>query len=189
MLDSVLKKLSVPARISVKGAIAVVLAALAVMLPQLTHILGGAQAGAIWMPMYLPVVLAGCLLGWHWGLLVGVLSPVISFGFTTLALDSAMPALERLPYMTLELAAFGAVSGAFAGLMRKNALFAFPAVLSAQVAGRAIYVVYNLIAGKSFASLMTSVQTGLAGLYAQLIIAPLVAIAIFAIVKRAEGKQ
>lgn len=186
MLDSALKKLSVAARISVKGAISIVLAALAVGLPQLAHILGGAQAGAVWMPMYLPVLLAGCLLGWHWGLLVGVLSPIISFGFTSLALGSAMPALERLPYMTLELAAFGAVSGAFAGLMKKNVMFAFPAVLAAQVAGRAIYVVYNLIAGKSFASLMGSVQTGLVGLYAQLIIVPLVVIAVCAIIKRAD---
>ena len=95
MLDAVLKKLSAPARISVKGAIAVVLAALAVGLPQIAHIVGGAAAGSVWMPMYLPVLLAGCLLGWHWGLLVGVLSPIVSFGFTTLALNSAMPALER----------------------------------------------------------------------------------------------
>ena len=186
MLDAVLKKLSAPARISVKGAIAVVLAALAVGLPQIAHIVGGAAAGSVWMPMYLPVLLAGCLLGWHWGLLVGVLSPIVSFGFTTLALNSAMPALERLPYMTLELAAFGAVSGAFTGLMKKSVLFAFPAVLAAQVAGRAVYVVYNLIAGKSFASLMSSVQTGLVGLYARLIIVPLVVIAVYAIIKRAD---
>ena len=186
MLDLVLAKLSRPARITVKGAIAIVLAVLGVALPQIAHIAGGAQAGSVWMPMYLPVLLAGCLLGWHWGLLVGVVSPIVSFGFTTLALHSAMPALERLPYMTLELAAFGAVSGAFSGLIKKNVLYAFPAVLAAQVAGRAVYVVYNLIAGKGFAQLMSSVQTGLAGLYAQLIIVPLIVIAVSAVIKRAS---
>lgn len=186
MLDAVLQKLSKPARLSVKGGVAVVLVALAVGLPQIAHIAGGAQAGSVWMPMYLPVLLAGCLLGWHWGLLIGVLSPIISFGFTSLALSSAMPALERLPYMTLELAAFGAVGGAFSGLMRKNALFAFPAVLVAQLSGRAVYVVYNLIAGASFAHVMTSVQTGLVGLYLQLIIVPLIAIALGALIKRGD---
>ncbi len=186
MIDAVLKKLSAPARLTVKGAVAIVLAALAVGLPQIVHIIGGAQAGSVWMPMYLPVVLAGCLLGWHWGLLVGVLSPIVSFGITSLAAASAMPALERLPYMTLELAAFGAVSGAFVPLMKKNVCAAFPAVLAAQVAGRSAYVVYNLIAGRSFASLIASAQTGLVGLYLQLIIVPLVVVGVYAISRRAD---
>lgn len=186
MLDVALKRMSTAARVSLKAVVAVILALLAVALPQITHIVGGAQAGSLWMPMYLPVLLAGCLLGWHWGLLVGVLSPIISFGFTSLALNSAMPALERLPYMTLELAAFGAVGGAFSKLMQRNALFAFPAVLTAQVAGRAVYVVYNLIAGRSIQTLWESVQTGMTGLYLQLIIVPLVVIAVFALARREQ---
>lgn len=33
------------------------------------------------------------------GLAVGLLSPVASYGFTTLVFGSAMPNLQRLPYM------------------------------------------------------------------------------------------
>ena len=167
MLDSVLKARSVKFRICVKSAIGVALVALSVLLPQLTHAIGGAQAGSTWMPMYLPALLAGCLLGWQWGLGVGIIAPIVSFGFTTLAFGEAMPMLSRLPYMTLELAAFGGVSGAFASLIRKNALYSFPAVLAAQIAGRAVYFVYGLIAGRSFSALFDSATAGLAGLYAQ----------------------
>lgn len=183
MLDIVLKRKSLAFRLSVKGAISLFLAVLAVALPQITHLAGGVSAGAVWLPMYAPALLAGCLLGWQWGLGVGILSPVISFGFTSLALGTAMPGLSRLPYMILELAAFGTVSGLFAKLIQKNPLFAFPAVICAQVSGRAIYLIYNLIAGRSFAVLWSSIQTGLVGLYLQTVIVPLAVIVLSLLLK------
>ena len=139
--------------------------------------------------MYAPALLAGCLLGWQWGRGVGVLSPVISFGFTSLALGTAMPDLSRLPYMVLELATFGAVSGAFAKLIRKNSLFAFPAGICAQVSGRAVYLIYNLIAGRSFTALWSSIQTGLVGLYLQTVIVPLAVIALSLLLKDERGNE
>ncbi len=183
MLSSVLKKLSASARFAVEGAIAALCVILSVALPQLAHALGGASAGAIWMPMYLAPTLAGCLLGWRWGLMVGALSPIASYAFTTLTLGAAMPALTRVPYMTAELAAFGAISGAFKKPIAKNALFAFPATLCAQIGGRAIYVIYSLIAGGSFSSIVTSIKTGLAGLGIQLLLVPLAVIVIAALIK------
>ncbi len=189
MLNAVLAKQKLAVRLSVKGAISVAMVILSVGLPQIAHIIGGASAGAAWMPMYLPALLAGCLLGWQWGLGVGIIAPIVSFGFTTLALGSAMPALERLPYMTLELAAFGAVTGLFAKKIEKNSLFAFPAVLLAQLAGRTVYAVYNLIAGASFAHVWASVQTSLTGLYVQALLVPAIVIALAAILKREAKKE
>lgn len=186
MISALLKKKSLSFKLTVKGTISAILVILSVALPQLAHIIGGAQAGAIWMPMYAPALIAGCLLGWQWGLGVGIIAPICSFGFTTLALDSAMPALERLPYMTLELAMFGLVSGLFGKLIAKNPVVAFPAVLAAEVAGRAVYVVYNLIAGKSFAYLFGSVQTSLTGLFLYAILVPIVVIVLDAIIKKAN---
>lgn len=188
MLDVVLKKRSLAFRLSIKGAVSLFLVVLAVTLPQIAHLTGGASAGAAWLPMYAPVLLAGCLLGWQWGLGVGILSPVVSFGFTSLALGTAMPDLTRLPYMILELAAFGVVSGLFAKLIRKNPFFAFPAVIAAQLSGRAIYLIYNLIAGRSFAALWASIQTGLAGLYIQAAVVPLIVIALAVLLKRGNGQ-
>ena len=188
MLNAVLSRFKLSVRISIKGAISTLLVILAVALPQIAHLAGGASAGAKYLPMYAPALLAGCLLGWGWGLGVGILSPIVSLGFTTLALGSAMPAVNRLPYMILELAAFGGISGLFAKKIEKNAYLAFPVVVLAQVAGRAIYVIYNLIAGREFAALWTSVQTGLAGLYLQAVLVPFVVILLAKLLKHDDDQ-
>lgn len=176
MLDAALKRYRLGIRVTVKGAVAMLLVALAVALPQIAHIAGGAAAGGVYLPMYAPALLAGCLLGWQWGLGVGLLSPVVSLGFTTLALGAAMPTAERLPYMMAELAVFGLIPGLFAKKIAKNALLAFPVVALAQVSGRAVYLIWNLIAGRAFSSLWSSIETGLVGLYLQLIAVPLLVI-------------
>lgn len=189
MLDLALQKQKLSVRITIKAALSVLLVALAVGLPQITHIVGGASAGAIYMPMYMPALLAGILLGWQWGLGIGLLSPVVSFGFTSLALHSAMPALERLPYMILEVGTFGLVSGLFSKRAQKSPLFAFPAVLSAQVCGRAVYMVYKLIAGDSFAAVWGSVQTSLTGLWLQALIVPALAVILFMVLKNEQKSE
>lgn len=190
MLDMVLQKRSVAFRVSVKGCISVLLVVLAVALPQIAHAAGGTAAASVWMPMYAPALLAGCLLGWQWGLGVGVMSPVVSFGFTTLALGTGMPRATGLPYYILELAVYGLVSGLFAKKIQKNAWLAFPAVLLAQVSGRAVYLVYNLIAGRAFLSLWSNIQTGLTGLYLQAILVPLMVIVLaYALKRDSEEKE
>lgn len=189
MLDLVLTKKSLAVKLSVKATVAVLLVVMAVALPQITHLLGGAQAGAVWMPMYMPALLAGILLGWQWGLGVGILSPVVSYGFTSLALGSAMPNLQRLPYMILEIGAYGVISGLFSKQVQKTPVLAFPVVLGAQVAGRAIYLVYNLIAGREFAALWSSIQTVMIGLYAQAILVPAIAIILCKVLKHEQKSE
>lgn len=189
MLDLALKNRSLSIKISVKATISVLLVSLAIALPQLTHAAGGAQAGSLWMPMYMPALLAGILLGWQWGLAVGVLSPVASYGFTTLALGSAMPTLERIPYMILEIGAYGVISGLFSTRVQKNPLLAFPVVLSAQFTGRTLYLVYNLIAGREFATLWSSIQTSMIALWLQAIIVPTIAIVLCMVIKHEQKSE
>ena len=176
MLDRALRRKKLSVRMTIKGALALLFCVMAVALPQITHAIGGAQAGTVYMPMYLPALLAGCMLGWQWGLGVGLLSPIMSYGFTVLCFGEAMPALSRLPYMTLEIGLYGLVTGLFSGITEKHPLFAFPAVIAAQLSGRTAYVVYNLIVGRAFGDLMSSVAAGLPGLYLQAVIAPAVII-------------
>ena len=111
MIENVLtrKNLSFKQKITVKILISVGIVALAVILPQLVHLVAGQAGGVEWLPMYLPVLLGGCLLGSVWGLGVGIASPIVSF-LITLAFGNAMPALARLPFMVAELAVFGAVT-------------------------------------------------------------------------------
>ena len=115
MIENVLKSrgMTFRKRIAVKTIISALLAFSAVMLPQLVHIVLGQSGGAMLMPMYLPVLIGGCLLGTNWGVAVGMTSPVISF-VLTLAVGTPMPTAERLPFMMAELAVFAVVSGLFA---------------------------------------------------------------------------
>ncbi len=84
MLENALTYYNVSAgkKIAVKTLISAGLVALAVALPQLVHLALGQPGGVQWLPMYLPVLIGGCLLGSRWGLAVGVLSPLVSFAIT-----------------------------------------------------------------------------------------------------------
>ena len=103
MIENILarKGISLKIRLTVKSLVSAGIVVLAVVLPQLVHLAAGASGGVTWLPMYLPVLLGGCLLGTWWGLGVGVLSPLVSFAVTS-AMGNAMPAAARLPFMTAE---------------------------------------------------------------------------------------
>lgn len=78
-----------------------------VLVPQLFHFLPWPNAGSIFLPMHLPVMLAGMLLGPYLGGTVGALTPLLS------CLAFSMPPLARMPFMVLELAAYGVLAGLF----------------------------------------------------------------------------
>ena len=177
MIENVLvrKNLSLKVKITVKSLISAGIVALAVILPQLVHLISGQAGGVQWLPMYLPVLLGGCLLGWTWGLGVGIASPVVSF-LITLALGNPMPALARLPFMIAELAVFAAVSGLFSKKIAVNGWMAFPAVLLAQVSGRAVFmllvITFQSVTPFTPALIWSQIQTGLLGLVLQAVIVP-----------------
>ena len=179
MIEQVLTRHNVALRvkITVKTLISVGIIALAVILPQLIHLALGAPGGVQWLPMYLPILLGGCLLGWEWGLGVGILSPVVSFAITSLT-GNPMPAAIRLPYMIVELAVFAAVSGLFSQRIVRNSWMAFPAVLLAQVAGRltflAIAAIFQSISPLSASVVWSQIQTGLLGMVLQAVIVPFI---------------
>lgn len=89
MLDLVLEKFTIKIHITIKGVVSLLCIILAVALPQLAHIAVGATAGITWLTMFLPVLLSGCLHGYSWSLGIGILSPLISYCFTTLMLGNA----------------------------------------------------------------------------------------------------
>lgn len=189
MIESVLAKHSakVSTKITVKSLISVGVVALAVLLPQLVHLVAGASGGVQWLPMYLPVLLGGCLLGWKWGLGVGVLSPLVSFAITSLA-GNAMPAAGRLPYMMAELAAFAAVSGLFSKRIAANGWMAFPAVLLAQVSGRAVFLalaaIFQDVSALSAAAVWSQIQAGLLGMVLQAVLVPVIVMGLRALLLR-----
>ena len=181
MLESVLqrKNFSRKAILTVKGVVTFGIVALAVGLPQLVHLASGAPGGAQWLPMYLPVLIGGCLLGVWWGLGIGIASPIVSFLLTTAA-GNPMPVATRLPYMIAELAVFGAVSGLFSKTIYKNVFAAFPAALAAIVGGRCVFLalaaIFQSVSPISFVSAWQQVQTGLLAVVLQAVIVPAIVI-------------
>lgn len=174
-------------KIAYKTLVSVGLIALAVILPQLVHLALGQPGGVQWLPMYLPVLVGGCLLGARWGLVVGMLSPLVSFAVTS-AFGNPMPASERLPFMVVELAVFALVSGLFTKLIAKNGLWAFVAVISAQIAGRAVFLglvaVFQSLVSFNTAMIWSQIKTGLVGLGVQAVLVPLIIIALRALMLR-----
>ncbi len=194
MIDNILnsKNLSLSAKITVKSAIGVALIALAVALPQFVHIIVGASGGMTWLPMYLPVLIAGCVLGAKYGVAIGMLSPVASF-LVTSAFSSPMPMLARLPFMVVELAVFGGVSGLFSKYIAKNALAAFPAVLIAEVCGRGVFmlcvVALQNVTVLTPALVWSQIQSGFLGLIAQALLVPAIVIALRSLILKSKDES
>ncbi|NMM99077.1 ECF transporter S component [Bifidobacterium olomucense] len=170
--------------ITFQSAAAVLAVVAAVALPQIFHVAGatlglGAALGQTLLPMHLPVLLVGLLAGPYAGVATGALAPIVSFALT------GMPMAPMVPFMVIELAAYGL----FAGLLRGVALpESIPSPLAwlvklfgAQVAGRvvdaiaiavAVYLLGN--AQMSVASVGAAIVTGLPGLILQWIAIPVV---------------
>ena len=177
MIENVLtcRNYTVKMKLTIKGLVSLGIVALAVVLPQLLHLALGQAGGVQWLPMYLPILLGGCLLGARWGLAVGVVSPFVSFLITS-AITDPMPAAARLPFMMAELAVFAAVSGLFSGKIAENGWMAFPAVLLAQVAGRATFMLlvfaFQSVSSLAPAMIWSQIQTGLLGMVLQAVLVP-----------------
>lgn len=194
MLENALtmRNVSVGRKITCKTLVSAGLIALAVALPQLVHLAAGASGGVKWLPMYLPVLIGGCLLGARWGLAVGVLSPLASFAVTTI-MGNPMPAAARLPFMVAELAVFALVAGLFTRKIADRALRAFPAVIAAQLAGRAVFMglvaLFQGVTPFAPAMIWQQVCTGLWGLAAQAVFVPVVIIALRALMLKERGND
>lgn len=189
MLEQVMttRSCSLKVKLTVKGLVSFGLIVLAVLLPQLVHLTLSQAGGVRWLPMYLPVLLAGCLLGVRWGMGVGVLSPVVSFALTSLWGDP-MPSAARLPFMMAELCVFAAVSGIFSKQIAKNGWMAFPAVLLGAVAGRAFFlllaVLFQSVAPFTVETVLSQIETGLSGLVLQAAMVPLLVMGLRTLIQR-----
>ena len=77
--------------------------ALGIILPMAFHTIQ--NAGSIFLPMHIPVLICGLACGWQYGLLCGVLTPRLS------SLLTGMPPAAILPAMLCELAVYGLLTG------------------------------------------------------------------------------
>jgi riboflavin transporter FmnP len=127
--------------------------------------------------MHIPVLISGLLLGWKYGLLVGVVTPIIS------SLMTNMPVMwPVLPSMVVELGIYGAITGILR-VKYKSPLYV--GMISAMIVGRIIggLVLTLAIAGANFlpplqlfqaviATISTNLATGVPGIIIQLAFVP-----------------
>ena len=152
-----------------------VLIALGVLLPMAFHAAGA--AGSIFLPMHIPILMAGLLLGPVTGAWVGILTPIAS------SLLTGMPPLfPTLPIMVIELAVYGCVAGCLRQSRGLNVALA-AAILSGRLAaGFMVWVLAHWVALQwtPWGYLAASAIKGIPGLIVQLLFIPL-------LVKRLEG--
>lgn len=179
MLERALVLRKIEAKLTVKAIVSIGLIVLAVILPQVAHLAVGEMAGVTLLPMYLPILIGGCVLGAKWATMVGISAPIVSFIFTSL-MGSPMPAAPRLPFMMAELAVFAFVSGLFTQKIVKNSLWSFAAVILAGIAGRlsflALVFLFQSFVPFNVPMIWGQIQKGFIGLGIQMVLVPVVAI-------------
>lgn len=143
--------------------------ALGVIVPQVFHLFGAA-AGRMFLPMHIPVMLAGFFTGPLIGLTTGILSPVLS------SLITGMPPVPMLYFMIFELGAYGLSAGI---LFRKYKLNVYISLIISMLFGRIVYGLVLLVAihilginSLSNISVIGATITGLPGLLVQIIFIP-----------------
>lgn len=151
-------------------------AALCIVLPMAFHMIP--NAGTIFLPMHIPVLLCGLICGWPFGFICGVLGPLLS------SILTQMPPAAMLPSMMVECAAYGCVTGLMMKYVRTGRPMAdlYISMITAMVLGRVISgVVKSLILSPGtapFAWVTTTLVTGIPGIVIQLVLMPVVIMAL-----------
>lgn len=158
--------------ISVKKMVyTAICAALCVILPMAFHSIQ--NAGTVFLPMHIPVLLCGLICGWPYGLVCGVLGPGLS------CLLTGMPPAAMMPSMALECAAYGCITGLGMRFVRTGRTIAdlYISMVIAMALGRVLSGLakaWIFTPGTPpFAWVTTSLVAGIPGIVIQLVLIPL----------------
>lgn len=155
-----------------------VCAALCVVLPIAFHSIP--DAGSVFLPMHIPVLMCGMICGWPYGLLCGLMGPLLSSALT------GMPPVAYLPAMMVECGVYGLVSGLVLRFVRTRHTYAdlYIALVTAMLAGRIVSGIAKALIftpGLAMSAWITaSFVTALPGIFIQLVFLPSV---VFALMK------
>lgn len=154
-----------------KSIITAVCIALCVVLPQAFHAIP--NAGSIYCPMHIPVLLCGLICGWQYGLLCGIAGPLVS------ALITGMPPAAVLPGMLVECAAYGALTGLMMQLVHTKKVYPdlYISLLVAMLGGRIVSGIAKALIFSAGSYSMTAWVTGsfvtsLPGIIVHLVLIP-----------------
>ena len=131
------------------------------------------------LPMHLPVLLCGLVCGAPFGLVCGILGPLVS------SLLTGMPVFGYMPVMMIELGLYGLISGLVMQFLRSGKLVVdlYAALVIAMLGGRGITGILRalIFAGGSYS--WSAWATGyfvscLPGIIIQLILIPIIYVAL-----------
>ncbi len=144
--------------------------AIGLILPMAFHAVGG--AGAIFLPMHIPVFFAGVLINPYLAATVGVITPLLSSVLTGMP-----PFFPIMPIMMMELATYGLITGY---LVQSREMPILPSLGISMVAGRIAAGFTVWVLGSFFAPglpgpvtfITGSIVTGIPGILIQLVFIP-----------------
>lgn len=150
--------------------------ALCVVLPIAFHAIP--NAGSIFLPMHIPVLLCGLACGWAYGGLCGLAGPLLS------SLLTGMPPAAVLPGMMVECCVYGLVAGLMMRYVRtgRAALDLYLSLVTAMLLGRVLSGIAKALIftpGMTLAAwAAASFVTALPGIAIQLVLLPAVILAL-----------
>ncbi len=151
-------------------AIVAIFVALDVAIPWLFHMVHP-MAGPTFLPMFFLILLAGIIFGWRAGILVGMLTPLVSYSIC------GMPAVALLPRILVEGTIYGLAAGLLYERLGRRVLWA---TVGAIILGRiatmlAIFIIHSG-AINPVAIAWKAAKVGWPGIAVQIILLPLIAI-------------
>lgn len=138
------------------------------------------QIASMFSPMHIPIIICGFLLGWKYGFLAGIITPLLRSAIFTLP-----PLLPIALAMSFELATYGLIAGLLFEFLpiKKMIIKIYVSLLSAMLIGRAIYGAFmgiyfslqnNVYTFKAFIG--ATVITSIFGIVLQLILIPIIVV-------------
>jgi ECF transporter S component (folate family) len=148
--------------------------ALGILVPQVFHLFGG--TGPVFLPMHIPVLLAGFIIGGRYAAIAGFATVLLS------SLLTGMPQPPVLYFMLVEVTVYGLAAGFFYKKLHQNV---FVSLILAMLTGRAalaltVFTLQPLLGLKlSPAVYMTgAIMNGIPGIAIQLILIPFLVISL-----------
>lgn len=161
-----------------KLVIAAVCLTLCMVLPFLTGQIP--EIGSMLSPMHIPVLLCGFISGPAWAAVVGAIAPLLRFALF------GMPLLFPMGVaMCVELATYGAVSGALYHLLPCKPIHVYVSLIIAMLAGRIVWgivrVVLSGVSGAAFtwaAFMAGAFSQAIPGIILHIVLIPVIVLAL-----------
>lgn len=152
--------------------------ALALLLPMVTGQIP--RIGNMLLPMHLPVLICGFAAGPVYGLLVGLIAPILRS-----LLFGMPPLMPTAVAMTFELAAYGFLTGLLYRRLPAKPVYTYAALIGAMLGGRVVwgiaaFILYSIL-GNPFTLQMffaSAFATAVPGIVLQLLIIPPIVLAL-----------